>query len=369
MSEIIFPGVPIREDCASCPDTGPRCPLHQNMYLRALKRQSEAGAAKQSQQAQPDDRSGHQVTKQPNMSKKAVKAMNRTKNEESQMINALRRMNFDESTKKARLSRQQLRDQKKDKAAPAPPDPVKVAKRQEKAARRAADPERVARLEAHRQNGAVRKARIKAKHSRNIVQHGNQGKNSSQSAIAEELVAAPQLDDMDDKVISTGPASRTRGQNASREVHKKLEDLAIVHSMTVEAGSDDFLARADSLIDQVLASMQSALSAADRKSLEEALSLVRTTQLLSSKDYRPAPRDNEQDRPDHFVHGHMSEDHTVYKAEDTTENVPMKLQFADANHSLESNRDGVFHGLLRGGARGSSGFLHSSGAERDDMVE
>ncbi|KAI5209424.1 hypothetical protein E4T39_00872 [Aureobasidium subglaciale] len=367
MSGTTSPGVPIREDCASCPDTGSRCPLHQNMYLRSLKRQSEAGAAIQSQQAQTVEQSGHQISKQSNMSKKAVKAMNRTKTEEGQMISALRRMNFNETTKKARLSKQQQRDQHKEKAALNPPDPAKIAKRQEKAARRAADPERIARLEAHRQNGAVRKARIKAKRSRNIIQHGNQGKNSSHSVIAAALVAVPPLDDMDDKDIPTGPASRTR--IASREVHKKLEDTATVQSTTFEAGSDDFLARADSLIDQVLASMQSALSTADRKSLEEALSLVRTTQLLSAKDYRPALCDNQQDRSDQIIRGHMSEDHTIHKREETSDDVPIKQEFASADESIEYNEERAFHGHLRGGARGLSKFSQSIGAEHDDIVE
>lgn len=69
MADVVsFPGIPAREDCASCPETGPRCPLHEGMYRRALERQ-ETGATR------PVDHQGGEDVQpsQPRLSKKEQK--------------------------------------------------------------------------------------------------------------------------------------------------------------------------------------------------------------------------------------------------------------------------------------------------------
>ena len=81
--EVDFPGIPAREDCSSCPETGTRCALHQNMYHRALKRQQEAGLVVQAEQAHGDQLGGDD-NQTAEMSKRAL---NRAKTQEGQMIN------------------------------------------------------------------------------------------------------------------------------------------------------------------------------------------------------------------------------------------------------------------------------------------
>lgn len=73
-------GVPPREDCASCPDAGDRCALHQSMLDRHMI---------QTQQALTHD-GGHgarRANEQSHMSKAVVREMNRLKTQEGQMIN------------------------------------------------------------------------------------------------------------------------------------------------------------------------------------------------------------------------------------------------------------------------------------------
>lgn len=80
MHEMDFPGIPAREDCSSCPETGTRCALHENMYHRALKRQQETGLVVPTEQANGDRDDGQPAH---GMSKRAV---NRIKTQEGQMI-------------------------------------------------------------------------------------------------------------------------------------------------------------------------------------------------------------------------------------------------------------------------------------------
>lgn len=78
-------GVPTREDCASCPETGDRCALHQGM----LARQQELVAMTQTQQAhnhEPGEHSDSQANEQSQTSKIAAREMNRLKTQEGQMI-------------------------------------------------------------------------------------------------------------------------------------------------------------------------------------------------------------------------------------------------------------------------------------------
>lgn len=86
-------GVPAREDCPSCPETGDRCALHESMYLRVLERQQELDAIDQTQQAYVSERGGHddqRVNEQPSMSETLSKTLarekNRLKTQEGQMI-------------------------------------------------------------------------------------------------------------------------------------------------------------------------------------------------------------------------------------------------------------------------------------------
>lgn len=75
-----LPGVPTREDCASCPDAGDRCALHQIMLDRHMI---------QTQQALTHD-GGHgslRADEQSHMSKTVAREMNRLKTQEGQMIN------------------------------------------------------------------------------------------------------------------------------------------------------------------------------------------------------------------------------------------------------------------------------------------
>ncbi|KAG9693709.1 hypothetical protein KCU95_g5978, partial [Aureobasidium melanogenum] len=152
--------------------------------------------------------------------------------------------------------------------------------------------------------------------------------------------------------VSSGPASRIRGQNAAREVHEKIQSLVAVHSMPEETGTDAFLTRADSLIDQTLASSNSALSPTDRKNLEEALSLVRTVQLLSGKDYRPQRTGTSDEWLDRVIRG-----------------VPIKQEHASES-SLNAQDDGLgFNGRLRGGASTDLVLSQSGETERDTMMD
>lgn len=94
--EMTFADVPAREDCPSCPETGERCALHQNMYLRALERQQEPDAMNQTQQAYAPERGGHDEqrvasktmskTKSKTLAKTLAKEKNRLKTQEGQMI-------------------------------------------------------------------------------------------------------------------------------------------------------------------------------------------------------------------------------------------------------------------------------------------
>jgi hypothetical protein len=83
--EMAVSGVPTREDCASCPETGDRCALHQSI----LERQQQAGDTSRTQQAHTYASAGHghqRATEQSHMSKIAAREMNRAKTQEGQMI-------------------------------------------------------------------------------------------------------------------------------------------------------------------------------------------------------------------------------------------------------------------------------------------
>lgn len=91
--EMPHAGVPAREDCPSCPETGERCALHQSMYLRVLERQWEPDAMNQTQQPYAPQRGVHddqRINEQPVMSKTLSKTLarekNRLKTQEGQMI-------------------------------------------------------------------------------------------------------------------------------------------------------------------------------------------------------------------------------------------------------------------------------------------
>ncbi|KAG9717471.1 hypothetical protein KCU59_g18923, partial [Aureobasidium melanogenum] len=152
--------------------------------------------------------------------------------------------------------------------------------------------------------------------------------------------------------VSSGPACRNRGQNAAREVCEKIQSLVAVHSMPEETGTDAFLTRADSLIDQTLASSNSALSPTDRKNLEEALSLVRTVQLLSGKDYHPQRTGTGDEWLDRVIRG-----------------VPIKQGNASES-SLNAQDDGLgFKGRLRGGANTGRVLSQIGETEQDTMMD
>ncbi|KAH0368418.1 hypothetical protein KCU65_g3975, partial [Aureobasidium melanogenum] len=353
--EMTFAGIPAREDCPSCPENGERCALHQSMYLRALERQQEPDAINQTQQAYIPERGGHddqQVNEQTKMSKSLAKEMNRLKTQEGQMMNALKRMNFEESRRYHDLTqKQKKRARRREKAAlQQTPDPIKIAEKQEKAARRAADPERIAKLEAHKQKVAENKARTQARRARHMEQHKQHSKGT---ALMDDIAEANETTKhAPNDYVSSGPVVRTRDQHAARKCHEKIQSLVAVHSMPEKTGTDAFLTRADSLIDQTLASSNSALSPTDRKNLEEALSLVRTVQLLSGKDYRPQQTSTGDEWLDRVIRG-----------------VPIKQEHASES-SLNTQEDGQeFNGRLRGGAspvRGRSQFRET---ERDTMMD
>ncbi|KAG9645606.1 hypothetical protein KCU64_g10861, partial [Aureobasidium melanogenum] len=360
--EMTFAGVPAREDCSSCPESGERCALHQSMYLRALERQQEPDAMNQTQQACVPKREGHddqQVNEQIKMSKTLAKEKNRLKTQEGQMINALRKMNIEESRRYHDLTRKQKkRARRREQAALQVPDPTKIAAKQEKAARRAADPERIAKLEAHKQKVAESKARTHARRARHMEQHKQHGKSSvlmddiAEATEALEHAPALQTYGTENDYVSSGPASTTRDQTAAREVHEKIQSLVAVHSMPEETGTDAFLTRADSLIDQTLASSNSVLSPTDRKNLEEALSLVRTVQLLSGKDYRPQRTGTGDEWLDRVIRG-----------------VPIKQEHASES-SLNAQDDGLgFNGRLRGGASTGWALLQIGETERDTIMD
>ncbi|KAG9526182.1 hypothetical protein KCV07_g719, partial [Aureobasidium melanogenum] len=356
--EMTFAGVPAREDCSSCPESGERCALHQSMYLRALERQQEPDAMNQTQQAYTPERGGHD-DQQIKTSKTLAKEKNRLKTQEGQMINALRKMNIEESRRYHDLTRKQKkRARRREKAALQVPDSTKLAAKQEKAARRAADPERIAKLEAHKQKVAESKARTQARRARHMEQHKQHSKSSvlmdDIAEVAETLEHAPALQTYgtEDYCHSSGPVCRTRGPNAAREVHEKIQSLVAVHSMPEETGTDVFLTRADSLIDQTLASSNSALSPTDRKNLEEALSLVRTVQLLSGKDYRPQRTGTGDEWLDRVIRG-----------------VPIKQEHASES-SFNTQDDSLgFSGRLRGGASTGRVLSQIGETERDTMMD
>lgn len=77
-------GVPPREDCASCPDAGDRCALHQSM----LDMEQNPISTIPTQQAYAHD-GGHgapRANEQSHMSKAVIREMNRLKTQEGQMI-------------------------------------------------------------------------------------------------------------------------------------------------------------------------------------------------------------------------------------------------------------------------------------------
>ncbi|KAI4722189.1 hypothetical protein E4T48_01571 [Aureobasidium sp. EXF-10727] len=366
-----FADVPAREDCSSCPESGERCALHQGMYLRALERQQEPGVLTQTQQALGQERGGRfdqRASEQSRPSKVAAREMNRIKTQEGQMISALRKMNFNESRRQQELTqKQKKRNKRRENAALNVSDPIKIAAKQEKAARRAADPKRLAKLEAHKQKGVENKVRALARRSRLVEQHRQQNKNSFlmddivASNEAVEHAPAMQTSGMDKDYPPRGPAGTTRDQNAAREVQREVQDFATVHDMPEETGSDAFLVRADSLIDQTLASTISTLSSTDRKNLEEALSLVRTVQLLSAKDHR-SWQNTSNDSLDRVLRGHEPIDR-LYTGELAIEDVNIKQEHESKSSTIAQENSQEYGGHLRGGASG--GFRDSRDAMED----
>jgi hypothetical protein len=84
-NEMVFAGVAIREDCASCSEAGGHCTLHQGI----LHVQQESGGMAQREQAHdygPAGHGGQSVSEKSHMAKKAVREMNRAKTQEGQMI-------------------------------------------------------------------------------------------------------------------------------------------------------------------------------------------------------------------------------------------------------------------------------------------
>ncbi|CAD0106397.1 unnamed protein product [Aureobasidium uvarum] len=398
--EMAFAGVPAREDCSSCPEIGERCALHQSMYLRALERQREPGVMTQNQQVLGQERGEHldqRASKQSKLSKDAAREANRVKTQEGQMISvslypsplafftvitiepvpvvdahhsqALKRMNFNESRRLQELTRKQKkRNKRREDAVLNVSDPVKIAARQEKAAQRAADPKRLAKLEAHKEKVAENRARALARRSRLVEQHRQQNKSS---ILMDDIVASNEVVDRAPAMQTSGtdndyspsdPARRTRGQKAAREVQRKLQDLATVHSMPENTGSDAFLVRADCLIDQTLASSISSLSPTDRKNLEEALSLVRTVQLLSTKDYSPW-QNTSTETLDRVIRGPEPRDQLVYKHELSIEDVPIKQEYASESSFTAQENSQEQYGRLRGGASGGFGVFSQDAME------
>jgi hypothetical protein len=187
-------------------------------------------------------------------------------------------MKVNDSAKPPRASKHSLskkqkkRVQQEEDAALYVADPVKIAKRLEKQAQRLAAPERIAKLEAYRQNKADKDSRAVARRGRLAEQ---QRKNSKACGFPQIMY---ELGDL--KAASL--AEQKRSCDAARELSVEIQDSATVYSMPVGDGTDDFLARASSLISETLCSTQSSLSTTDQMNLKEALSLVRTTQLLST---------------------------------------------------------------------------------------
>jgi hypothetical protein len=81
-SEMVFPDIPVREDCPSCPETGPRCDLHESMHRRALKRQQELGQADQHHEPEPDQSACKDIP----LSKKQRKDIVRAKDKDYQVL-------------------------------------------------------------------------------------------------------------------------------------------------------------------------------------------------------------------------------------------------------------------------------------------
>ena len=281
-------------------------------------------------------------------------------------------MNFVDGKQRHNLSKKQkIRDRKQGDAAVQVPNPAKMAAKQEKAAKRAADPERIARLEARRQNMAEKKAVQNARRLRLVDEQRQKNKTSRLVDAADTndaLQLARSLEQKhatDDKAQVRGPARRTRGQIAAYGLHTELQDLATVHSMPLNTGTGDFLARADSLIQQTLNSVHSTLSPTDRKNLEEALSLVRTTHLLSpSHTYNPMNLGFADESIDRVIHGPIADDPPIYGYRPIIEGQPIKQEPMAEYTSIkdEENKNMASHGRLRGGAS----FVST---EQDSMME
>jgi hypothetical protein len=138
--------------------------------------------------------------------------------------------------------------------------------------------------------------------------------------------------------------------------------------MPEETGTDAFLDRADSLIHQTLAS-NSALSPTDRKNLEEALSLVRTVQLLSSKDYRPWQNSARDDGQFDRVLRGSDPEYDTFRPEVTSEDVYVKQEHTSEGDYVAQEHGVEFYGHLRGGASPVSDLSQFDVTGRDAMVE
>ncbi|KEQ77640.1 hypothetical protein M436DRAFT_77514 [Aureobasidium namibiae CBS 147.97] len=315
--------------------------------------------------------------KKSHVSKAVAREMNRLKTQEGQMIKALSKMNFNEKRQYDLTNKQKKRLRRRENAAVYAPDPDKIALKEEKAAQRAQDPERIARMEAHNQKTAENKARLQAKRARNIKESRQHGAGRSlmdkikvETSDALEHASALQSHGAENEYISRGPAIRIRGQRAAHQVNTELQDLATVHSMPEETGTDAFLDRADSLIHQTLASVNSVLSPADRKNLEEALSLVRTVQLLSSKDHRPLQNSTSYTGQfDRVLRGPNPDEYLTHDRRSASAGVPIKQENTSDGDAFAQQRDSRSDGHLRGGFSDGFNLSQSGIPERDAMVE
>lgn len=286
-------------------------------------------------------------------------------------------MNFNEKRQHDLTKKQRKRLRRQEDAALHASDREKIAHKEEKAAQRALDPERIARLEAHNQKTAENKARLQAKRARNIKESRQRGagrllmdKIKDETSEALEDTSALQPRGADNEYISSGPAIRTRGQRAAHKVNTELQALATVHSMPEETGSDAFLDRADSLIHQTLVSSNSTLSPADRKNLEEALSLVRTVQLLSSKDYRPLQTSTSYaGQFDRLLRGPKPGESHAYDRRDAGEGAPIKEEHMSDGDFVTREHDSSSDGHIRGGSSTGYNLPQTGATERDAMVE
>lgn len=175
---------------------------------------------------------------------------------------------------------------------------IRQQNRMAKKRERELDPVRIAKQEAHSRRVAEDKARAAARRERFSAQLSAQRRN--ERAIARNQVKSglrevmDEVREMQDRIANSGDfdVHDTRGD---------ADHLIAVNGLPVGAGTDDFLERACFLIEDTLHN-RTGLSVTNQKNLEEALSLVQTTLLLSSS------------RPSHSEqYGGATEESTILK--------------------------------------------------------